>query len=97
MLMDVAVPSIATVTTPTMEFSTTWPVTVNRACQPLVTAVRLLVAWRPSVALRNAEESLRTEMSASYQATMDDLSRSEERRVGKECVGTCRYRWGRTL
>src|SRR3546814_19684134 len=22
-----------------------------------------------------------------------DLHRSEERRVGKECVGTCRYRW----
>src|SRR3546814_19172296 len=23
----------------------------------------------------------------------DDLSRSEERRVGKECVSTCRSRW----
>src|SRR3546814_6578760 len=22
-----------------------------------------------------------------------DLTRSEERRVGKECVSTCRYRW----
>src|SRR3546814_13046986 len=22
--------------------------------------------------------------------------RSDERRVGKECVGTCRYRWGRS-
>src|SRR3546814_15409122 len=22
-----------------------------------------------------------------------DFSRSEERRVGKECVGTCRFRW----
>src|SRR3546814_18880072 len=22
-----------------------------------------------------------------------DLARSEERRVGKECVSTCRYRW----
>src|SRR3546814_15207020 len=24
-----------------------------------------------------------------------DLGRSEERRVGKECVSTCRYRWAR--
>src|SRR3546814_18384057 len=24
------------------------------------------------------------------------LMRSEERRVGKECVSTCRYRWSRT-
>src|SRR3546814_13476317 len=23
----------------------------------------------------------------------EDLTRSEERRVGKECVSTCRYRW----
>src|SRR3546814_14909846 len=25
------------------------------------------------------------------------LGRSEERRVGKECVGTCRYRWSAYL
>src|SRR3546814_10962881 len=25
----------------------------------------------------------------------ETLSRSEERRVGKECVSTCRYRWSR--
>src|SRR3546814_11948814 len=25
--------------------------------------------------------------------TPDDLARSEERRVGKECVSTCRSRW----
>src|SRR3546814_16565580 len=25
--------------------------------------------------------------------TIDDLARSEERRVGKECVSTCRSRW----
>src|SRR3546814_3058857 len=28
-------------------------------------------------------------------ATNDALYRSEERRVGKECVSTCRYRWSR--
>src|SRR3546814_9820384 len=26
-------------------------------------------------------------------AFLDDLERSEERRVGKECVSTCRSRW----
>src|SRR3546814_18276997 len=25
--------------------------------------------------------------------TVEDIKRSEERRVGKECVSTCRYRW----
>src|SRR3546814_11656049 len=27
------------------------------------------------------------------QAAVETLGRSEERRVGKECVSTCRYRW----
>src|SRR3546814_16743797 len=27
------------------------------------------------------------------ETTMDDWQRSEERRVGKECVSTCRSRW----
>src|SRR3546814_8694624 len=26
-------------------------------------------------------------------SSKDDKERSEERRVGKECVSTCRYRW----
>src|SRR3546814_4115796 len=30
---------------------------------------------------------------ASAAATVDGASRSEERRVGKECVSTCRSRW----
>src|SRR3546814_5460540 len=29
----------------------------------------------------------------SFQLLAQDLERSEERRVGKECVSTCRYRW----
>src|SRR3546814_11552911 len=34
-------------------------------------------------------------VTAMYQALADKLAtfRSEERRVGKECVSTCRYRW----
>src|SRR3546814_16583664 len=31
--------------------------------------------------------------AADDQAFLDALSRSEERRVGKECVSTCRSRW----
>src|SRR3546814_11676542 len=30
---------------------------------------------------------------AHVDVTIDMTSRSEERRVGKECVSTCRYRW----
>src|SRR3546814_21141468 len=29
----------------------------------------------------------------SLPALADSMTRSEERRVGKECVSTCRYRW----
>src|SRR3546814_19931469 len=32
---------------------------------------------------------------AEWNARQDIVSRSEERRVGKECVSTCRYRWSR--
>src|SRR3546814_4099391 len=32
-------------------------------------------------------------LKASLQPVSDELSRSEERRVGKECVSTCRSRW----
>src|SRR3546814_12658506 len=31
--------------------------------------------------------------AASAQAVADRLASSAERRVGKECVSTCRYRW----
>src|SRR3546814_13866035 len=29
----------------------------------------------------------------NFYALLDELGRSEERRVGKECVSTCRSRW----
>src|SRR3546814_13004018 len=32
-------------------------------------------------------------LSAILAAILSTLSRSAERRVGKECVSTCRYRW----
>src|SRR3546814_4491120 len=43
----------------------------------------------PDIELASAEEALAKEIEAS---TMAD-KRSEERRVGKECVSTCRSRW----
>src|SRR3546814_18037017 len=33
------------------------------------------------------------EEQAKWDVMLDDLKRSEERRVGKECVSTCRSRW----
>src|SRR3546814_10249945 len=36
--------------------------------------------WRPSASTTSSSRS-------------DDMTRSEERRVGKECVSTCRSRW----
>src|SRR3546814_12416605 len=32
-------------------------------------------------------------LDAAYFARVDAIQRSEERRVGKECVSTCRSRW----
>src|SRR3546814_13642168 len=37
--------------------------------------------------------AIEEELGASYHASVDTLLRSEERRVGKECVRTCRSRW----
>src|SRR3546814_12967990 len=37
--------------------------------------------------------SARGGYSILYGALAPEGCRSEERRVGKECVGTCRYRW----
>src|SRR3546814_7849668 len=36
---------------------------------------------------------LRRERSDAFPRNRQGRSRSEERRVGKECVSTCRYRW----
>src|SRR3546814_20708803 len=52
---------------------------------------RLLLHFALGRALGNGrcyDESFR------HYAAAHELRRSEERRVGKECVSTCRYRWG---
>src|SRR3546814_19895781 len=41
----------------------------------------------------DAERVLRVNFYGTRQLTMAMLGRSEERRVGKECVSTCRSRW----
>src|SRR3546814_1410560 len=35
----------------------------------------------------------RSFLPATFAASRSHVDRSEERRVGKECVSTCRYRW----
>src|SRR3546814_13444480 len=42
---------------------------------------------------RNFNGSYMAGSSALYSGASDSTSRSEERRVGKECVSTCRSRW----
>src|SRR3546814_14594452 len=38
-------------------------------------------------------EFLKAPIPVSFQEAFNQLLRSEERRVGKECVSTCRSRW----
>src|SRR3546814_9153768 len=42
---------------------------------------------------RNAPPSPARDQSWAISAMVTAISRSEERRVGKECVSTCRSRW----
>src|SRR3546814_774250 len=41
----------------------------------------------------DAIAALQVEVPAGYEGTVNGTIRSEERRVGKECVSTCRSRW----
>src|SRR3546814_17654393 len=50
----------------------------------------LTVALLATLPLVASAQSTLAEKLQRWQANQD---RSEERRVGKECVGTCRYRW----
>src|SRR3546814_20135959 len=53
-------------------------------------------ALRRGMARDGAANVLRSEDLAQYLVALPDrprLRRSEERRVGKECVSTCRSRW----
>src|SRR3546814_19766454 len=45
----------------------------------------------PGPTMKQATEAIRFELAERLKEL--EAERSEERRVGKECVGTCRYRW----
>src|SRR3546814_7946908 len=59
--------------------------------------IRTLAAWRPDLtAYRDVEAAYRItfkSLARRYLELHDEIARSEERRVGKECVSTCRSRW----
>src|SRR6056297_2123150 len=51
--------------------------------------------WSSDVCSSDLNKTERTDPAAGadFGAVLDDGGRSEERRVGKECVSTCRSRW----
>src|SRR3546814_5507735 len=49
--------------------------------------------WPPSPSLRDREDRQRPLPTPRRTCPSQESSRSEERRVGKECVSTCRSRW----
>src|SRR3546814_16710051 len=55
---------------------------------------KLKVVWRDFTVLGdNSREAAMASLSAARQGHYADFYRSEERRVGEECVRTCRSRW----
>src|SRR3546814_2000874 len=52
------------------------------------------VQWTPDAPLMEGMSRVRTALGGlETESHADDATRSEERRVGKECVSTCRSRW----
>ena len=49
--------------------------------------------WAPWCTICRAEAPEVAEIAERYDADIELIVRSEERRVGKECVSTCRSRW----
>src|SRR3546814_18457172 len=61
-----------------------------RALQPLLQSTPALSPWRAIIV-----DSIDDLARAAANALLKSLERSEESRVGKECVSTCRSRWAR--
>src|SRR3546814_10345686 len=59
--------------------------TVNGATQ--------LTWWLPNHNIKVTKKAVRKAPHIKVRYTACSRQRSEERRVGKECVSTCRYRW----
>src|SRR3546814_18846396 len=50
----------------------------------------------PRTVIRHEPENTQCVCGCQLQRVGEDVSRSEERRVGKECVSTCKSRWSPT-
>src|SRR3546814_4602944 len=59
----------------------------------LVTGVQTCALPILALATREAPGELRPPLVQDRELLVDRIERSEERRVGKECVSTCRSRW----
>src|SRR3546814_4353357 len=64
---------------------------VGRIAEP--DGVAGAVVLDDAVARQHGEEGLGDVFAAASGAGLGETRRSEERRVGKECVSTCRSRW----
>src|SRR3546814_16591882 len=71
--------------TPLRGASSTWPKCVD--------AARIGSCAKPSHSMSNVRKSARHSARTPYGCGTNISRRSEERRVGKECVRTCRSRW----
>src|SRR3546814_13737647 len=68
-------------------------------CVPSISAFERGVPKLPPVAMRSAASSIcswsrrKCNANCAVRVSSPFIARSEERRVGKECVSTCRSRW----
>src|SRR3546814_18599083 len=54
---------------------------------------RIVLPFIQNLARLGIDATVRVVDTAQYQQRIMNYDRSEERRVGKECVSTCRTRW----
>src|SRR3546814_12374609 len=59
----------------------------------LLLALLAISSTASAVVIRSDVDDVRYQVPASAFPALADMPRSEERRVGKECVSQCRSRW----
>src|SRR3546814_7964086 len=67
----------------------------SRPISPITRMLKSGARSRSTAFLERAMSAISTRTASSISATASATWRSEERRVGKECVSTCRSRWSR--